>query len=60
MSIKFTDGIGINVDGPYKIIEIKDGLYVVGGGILCPVASEDEGAAFIDRLRALDEEEAAD
>ena len=49
--LKFSDGVEISTSGDYRMLELYDGLYVVGEGNLIPVGSEDEGERLIDRLR---------
>ena len=50
MNLKFSDGVEFNTDGNYRL-ERFDGLYVVGGGLLCPVDSEEEGDELIEGLK---------
>lgn len=49
--LKFTDGVTFDTSGPYRIEERFDGLYVVGGGMLCPVNSREEGLELIKTLK---------
>ena len=41
--ITFSDGVEFNVSGPYRVERRKDGYYLVGNGVLCPVDSALEG-----------------
>jgi hypothetical protein len=45
--IEFSDGMKFDISGPYRIEERADGLYVVGGGMLIPIATRDEGDSII-------------
>ena len=45
--LKFSDGVSFNTDGPLRITSRKDGLYVVGQGMLIPVDSLAEGEELI-------------
>ena len=46
----FTDGVSFVTDGPYRVTRRKDGGYFVGGGMLCPVNSYEEGYEMKQRL----------
>jgi hypothetical protein len=46
----FTDGVSFDTDGPYRVEHRHDGYYFVGGGMLCPVNSYEEGHAMKTRL----------
>ena len=48
--MKFSDGMRINTDGPYRIIRRSDGLYVTGMGFLCAVDTAEEGEKMIKKL----------
>ena len=41
--LTFTDGVTFDTNGPYRVTRRKDGWYFVGGGMLCPVNSYEEG-----------------
>ena len=45
--MKFSDGMEIDEDGPYRIEEKSDGLYVVGHGLICYVDTRAEGEQMI-------------
>ena len=49
--MRFSDGMEIKTDGPLRIIEKSDGLYVAGEGMLCAVDSVEEGEALIADIR---------
>jgi hypothetical protein len=49
--MKFSDGMEINTDGPYRIVRKSDGLYVTGRGYLCPVDTREEGEQLITDLK---------
>lgn len=48
--LRFNDGVSFDTSGPYRIERRHDGLYFVGGGMLCPIESYDEGHAMKRRL----------
>ena len=50
--LTFTDGVSFDTDGPYRVTRRKDGWYFVGGGMLCPVDSYEEGYDMKRRLEA--------
>lgn len=45
--MRFSDGMQFNTAGPIHMEEREDGLYVVGGGMLIPVDTEDEAEMII-------------
>lgn len=51
MELRFTDGSKFNTDGEYRVERRKDGYYVVGKGMLCPVDSRKEGMDMIKDLK---------
>lgn len=50
MTTIFTDGMEIKTSGPYRIIHEADGVYVVGEGLLYPVATQDEAKQTLREL----------
>jgi len=52
MRMTFTDGVSFDTSGPLRIERRHDGLYVVGGGMLIPIATREEGDRFIAMLDA--------
>lgn len=48
--LRFSDGMEIDTDGELRIVRKRDGLYVVGQGMCCPVDSPAEGRALIAKL----------
>lgn len=52
-TINFSDGVSVNTDGEYRLMRLRDGLYVVGNGMMMPVDSADEGNQFICELKDL-------
>jgi hypothetical protein len=54
-TLTFTDGMSFDTDGDWRIEERSDGFYVVGHGVLMPVASYEEGLQVIqeDRRREI-------
>lgn len=47
MKIKFSDGIEIDLSGPVRVLELHDGFYVVGMGMLMPVSSQKEAQDYV-------------
>ena len=41
--LRFSDGMEFDVSGDPRVIHRRDGWYVVGRGMLIPVADRDEG-----------------
>ena len=50
-TLRFTDGIKFDTSGPLRIAYRRDGVYVVGEGMLCPVSDEDEAHKLIENIR---------
>jgi len=50
--IEFSDGIKIRTDGELRMLCLKDGMYVVGQGMLIPVSTWDEGQKTIKEMNA--------
>ena len=50
--LTFSDGVKFDTSGPYRVTHRKDGWYFVGGGMLCPVNSYEEGNEMKQRLEA--------
>jgi hypothetical protein len=48
-NLKFSDGMEFDTSGPIHAEQREDGWYVVGGGMLIPVDSEEEANEFISR-----------
>ncbi len=48
--LRFTDGEDFDTDGELRIEARRDGLYVLGGGLMIPVDSRKEGEAIIREL----------
>src|SRR5208283_379200 len=49
--LKFTDGVEIDTSGPPRKLHLHDGWYVVGEGLLLPVADEVEADEELRKLR---------
>lgn len=47
MILKFSDGIEIDLSGPVRVLELHDGFYVVGEGMLQPVSSKQEAEEIV-------------
>ena len=50
-AIMFSDGVLVETDGPLRPLRLKDGWYVVGNGMLCPVNSREEAVEWILELK---------
>ena len=50
--LKFSDGIEIDTSGELRLLELYDGWYIVGKGILIPVKDEENGFRIIKSLNA--------
>ena len=51
MKLKYTDGIEIDTDGPFRILNLKDGWYLAGEGLLVPLKDEQEGLDYLAEIR---------
>jgi hypothetical protein len=51
MSLQFSDGMLIKTDGPLRVIQKRDGFYVVGNGVCIPVNDFAEGEKIIVNLK---------
>lgn len=49
--IHFSDGITIDTDGSLRKIELHDGWYVVGEGVLVPVMDEHEADQTLREMK---------
>ena len=49
--LRFSDGETFNTSGPIRKEKRYDGWYVIGGGMLIPVSSEEEADRLIGTLR---------
>lgn len=49
--LKFTDGVEIDTSGELRAMELKDGWYVTGQGLLLPVKDEAEAQKIISDLK---------
>lgn len=49
--LKFNDGVNIDTSGELRPLELKDGWYVVGKGMLIPVKDEEEAKQTIKDLK---------
>lgn len=51
MTLKFSDGVNIDTSGPLRVLELSDGFYVVGEGMLIPVSSKDKALEIINQTK---------
>ena len=49
--LRFSVGVNINTQGEHRVIHLKDGYYVVGHGMCCPVNSFEEGKKIMESLK---------
>ena len=49
-TLRFSDGMTINTEGRLRVIRKRDGYYVVGQGMCCPVDTYKEGMEWIKEL----------
>ena len=49
-TIRFADGISFDTSGPLRVTLRKDGMYVVGQGMLIPIKDRKEAHALIQNL----------
>lgn len=50
--LKFSDGVEIDTSGELRKLTLKDGMYVVGQGLLIPVKDEVEAETIISKLQS--------
>lgn len=55
-TLKFSDGVEFNTDGPLRPEKRRDGWYVVGRGMLIPVDSKEEALKYIESQESSGEE----
>lgn len=48
--LRFSDGVNIDTSGKLRRLKLKDGLYVVGNGMLIPCNSEEEVKKLLNEL----------
>ena len=51
-SLKFNDGVEIDTSGPYRVLQLEDGFYVVGNGICWPMEDLASAQTLARRLQA--------
>ena len=49
--LKFNDGINIDTSGELRILQLYDGYYVTGNGILIPVKDVQEAKQIITEYK---------
>jgi hypothetical protein len=47
--LRFSDGVNIDTSGPFRILTLQDGHYLVGNGMLIPVKSLDEAQKLLEK-----------
>lgn len=60
MTLRFSDGVSIDTQGPYRAIQLADGWYVIGHGMMSPENDRTSAQAYAKELRErlLEEERA--
>jgi hypothetical protein len=48
--MKFSDGVEIDTSGAYRTLQLHDGWYVVGEGLLAPCKDEEDAKQLRDEL----------
>ncbi len=56
MKLRFSDGVDVDTSGELRTLQLHDGWYVVGEGLLSPVGSYEEALEEIVHLKRLKEE----
>jgi hypothetical protein len=49
--LHFSDGVEIETGGRYRIVRLKDGLYVTGHGFLCACSTVDEAMNLLAEMK---------
>ena len=49
-TLRFDDGMSFDTSGPLRISVRRDGMYVVGEGMLVPVRDEQEARQLIENI----------
>ncbi len=49
-TLRFNDGIDFDTSGPLRLSLRRDGMYVVGEGMLVPVLDAHEGRQLIENI----------
>lgn len=50
MSLRFSDGVTIDTTGEPRVLQLSDGYYAVGKGILIPVGTRDAAEFMVQRM----------
>jgi hypothetical protein len=48
--LKFSDGITIDTEGEPRVLQLSDGYYAVGKGILIPVENKEAAEFMVQRM----------
>ena len=48
--LKFSDGVTIDTTGEPRVLQLSDGYYAVGKGILIPVSTKDAAEFMVQRM----------
>jgi len=49
--LRFSDGVTIDTSGELRLMNLSDGSYVVGQGMLIPVNTREEGQQIIEEMK---------
>jgi hypothetical protein len=52
LSIKFADGMEIQIDGGYRVTSKSDGLYIVSYGMCIPVDNSEDAEELLETLKS--------
>lgn len=55
--LRFNDGVTFDTSGPLRIVYRRDGLYVVGQGLMIPVRDANEGRELMYNMSRNDSRE---
>ena len=48
--LRFSDGVSIDTNGPYRTLQLSDGWYLVGNGVLLPARDEAEAKQLLSNM----------
>ena len=49
--LRFSDGVEFDLSGDLRVVHRRDGWYVVGRGMLIPVANREEGDRTVAQMQ---------
>jgi len=48
--LRFSDGITVDTSGPPRVLQLNDGYYAVGKGILVPASNKETAEFLVTRM----------